>query len=134
MTIAILWLILFLLALALTISVATYIAVIRRRTAEVQLLAQSLSREADEHRKSDQRYRLLVENAADAIVSLDREGRFTSLNPFCEKLTGWPREEWIGRPFLPLVHAEDLPRVKDSFANALIGLKTPMAEIRVLSK
>jgi PAS domain-containing protein len=108
MTTAILWLILLLLGLALAISVATYIAVIRRRTAEIQLLAESLSREAAEHRKSDERYRLLVENAPDAIVSLDREGRFTSLNPFCEKLTGWPREEWIGRPFLPLVHADEL--------------------------
>jgi PAS domain S-box-containing protein len=134
MTPAILWLILILPGLALAVSVATYIAVIRRRTEEIQLLVESLSREAAEHRKSDERYRLLVENAPDAIVSLDREGRFTSLNPFCEKLTGWPREEWIGRPFLPLVHAEDLPAVKESFAYALIGMKTPMAEIRVLSK
>lgn len=131
---AILWLILILLGLALAISVATYIAVVRRRTAEIDLLVESLSREADGHRKSDERYRLLVENAPDAIVSLDREGRFTSMNPFCEKLTGWPRKEWIGRPFLPLVHAEDLSGVKDSFAKALIGMKTPMAEIRVLSK
>ncbi len=134
MTTAILWLILLLLGLALTISVATYIAVIRRRTAEIQLLAESLSREAAEHRKSDERYRLLVENAPDAIVSLDREGRFTSMNPFCEKLTGWPREEWIGRPFLPLVHAEDVSGVKENLAKALIGMKTPMGEIRVLSK
>jgi PAS domain S-box-containing protein len=134
MTTAILWLILCLLALALALSVATYIAVIRRRTAEIQLLAKSLSREAAEHRKSDERYRLLVENAPDAIVSLDREGRFTSLNSFCEKLTGWPRIEWIGRPFLPLVHADDLPRVQESFAHALIGMKTPMIELRVLSK
>lgn len=134
MTTAILWIILLLLGLALAISVATYIAVIRRRTEEIQLLAESLSCEAAEHRKSDERYRLLVENAPDAIVALDREGRFTSLNPFCEKLTGWPREEWIGRPFLPLVHAEDLAGVNENFAKALIGMKTPMAEIRVLSK
>ena len=105
MTTAILWLILFLLGLALTISVATYYAVVRRRTEEIQLLAESLSHEAAAHRKSDERYRLLVENAPDAIVSLDREGRFTSINPYCEKLTGWAREEWMGRPFLPLVHA-----------------------------
>ena len=134
MTTAILWLILLLLGLALTISVATYIAVVRRRTAEIQVLIESLSCEADEHRKSDERYRLLVENAPDAIVSLDREGRFTSLNPFCEKLTGWVREEWIGRPFLPLVHADDLPRAKEDFANALNGKKPAMSEIRVLSR
>lgn len=134
MTTAILWLILFLLALALTISVATYMAVIRRRTAEIHLLAESLSREATEHRKSDERYRLLVENAPDAIVSLDREGRFTSINPFCERLTGWARAEWMGRPFLPLVHAEDLPQAMESFANVLSGRKTPTTEIRVLNK
>lgn len=133
MTTAILWSILFLLALALAISVATYVAVIRRRTAENHSLAERLSRETDEHRQSDERYRLLVENAPDAIVSLDREGRFTSINPFCEKLTGWPREEWLGRPFLPLVHAEDLPKAMESFANVLSGRKTPMTEIRVLN-
>lgn len=134
MTSAALWLILFLLGLALTISVATYIAVIRRRTAENQALAEKLSREAEEHRESEERYRLLVEHAPDAIVSLDTEGRFTSINPFCETLTGWPREEWMGRPFLPLVHAEDLQRAKKSFASALDGKKAPMTEVRVLSK
>jgi PAS domain S-box-containing protein len=134
MTTAILWLILFLLGMALTISVATYITLIRRQTAENQALADKLSHEAEEHRESQERYRLLVENAPDAIVSLDKEGCFTSINPFCEKLTGWARDEWMGRPFLPLIHADDLPEAKRSFADAVAGKKIPMTEIRVLNK
>src|SRR5690349_20691386 len=125
MTIATLWLILFALALALVLTAAIYIAAIRRRTAEIHALAQKLSREADQHRESEERYRLLVDNAPDAILSLDSEGCFTSINPFCETLTGWPRNEWLGRQFLPLVHADDLPRVKESFTDALNGKKTP---------
>jgi len=131
MSAAFLWIILFLLGLGLT---AAYIAVVRRRTAEIRALAEKLARESEEHRASEARYRLLIENAPDAIITLDSEGRFSSINPFCETLTGWKRDEWIGRPFLPLVHSEDLVQAKSSFNDALRGKKTPMIELRVMNK
>lgn len=134
MTASILWLILFLSGLALTLSAATYVAIMRRRTAENHLLSEKLSREAGEHRQREERYKSLVENAPDAILSLDADGRFTSINPFCEKLTGWAREDWMGRPFLPLVHADDLPQAMQSFASALSGKETPITKVRVLNK
>ncbi len=131
MSAAFLWVILFLLGLMLAIA---YIAVVRRRTAEIRALAEKLARESEEHRESDDRYRRLVENAPDAIITLDPDGRFSSINPFCETLTGWKREEWIGRPFLPLVHSEDLDKARSGFSGALHGQKTPMTELRVMNK
>ena len=40
----------------------------------------------------------VVESSADAIVSADRAGRFTSWNPGAERLYGYSAEEIIGRP------------------------------------
>src|SRR5206468_1486669 len=60
-------------------------------------------------------YRLLVENASDAIFTLGPDGTLRSLNPAFERITGWPRSAWLGRPFAPLVHPEDLPVAKQLF-------------------
>jgi PAS domain-containing protein len=76
---------LLLLALALAISVAAGIALLRRRAADIRLLTEKLTREAEEHRESDERYRLLIKNAPDAIFMLDTHGNFTAINPF------WPQ-------------------------------------------
>ena len=122
------------LGLVAIISVAACIAVVRRRTADVRALTEKLARESEEHRESEERYRLLIKNAPDAIVMLDVEGNFTSINPFCETLTGWARDEWIGRPFLAQVHSDDAARMKACLADALDGRMTPMAEARVLNK
>lgn len=130
MSTALLWVVAVLFGLTLTFSIAAYLAV-TRRTMEIRTLAQNLARESEEHRQSEERYRLLIENAPDAILTLDSEARFSSINPFCETLTGWPRNDWIGRPFFPLVHAEDLARARAIFTDALHGRKTPMTELRI---
>jgi len=46
---------------------------------------------------------------ADAIFSLSPDGKYTSLTPAFEALYGWSREEWLGKPFAPMIHPEDLP-------------------------
>jgi PAS domain S-box-containing protein len=128
------WAVLFVCGLTLVFSAVTYLTVMRRRAAEVRALAAKLASEAEEHRESEERYRLLIENAPDAIVTLDSEGCFSSINPYCETLTGWKRDEWIGSEFLPLVHPEDFARAKTCFEDALHGQKTPTVELRVINK
>jgi PAS domain S-box-containing protein len=64
--------------------------------------------------------RSLFAAARVAVMSADLEGRFTSFNPFAEKLTGWRAEEMNGRRgvdslFLP----EELRRVADRLTAAL---------------
>src|SRR5438132_5621607 len=56
-----------------------------RRTAEAAL------------RESEERYRTLVEGVRDIIFALSPEGTIASLNPAFETITGWRREEWVGR-------------------------------------
>ena len=45
----------------------------------------------------EERYRDLFENANDGIYTLDLLGRFTSVNQACQKITGYDRQELLGR-------------------------------------
>jgi len=48
--------------------------------------------------KSEEKYRSLVESAEDFIFTVDREGRFQSLNTFTANFFGGSPETFIGRP------------------------------------
>ena len=86
-------------------------------------------------RESEMRYRNLVESARDVIFTVSQEGSITSLNPAFEKITGWSREEWLGKNFPPLVHPDDLPLTMDIYQRVLKGEKPPpIIETRILSK
>lgn len=82
-------------------------------------------------RLNQERHRLLVEHARDAIFALAETGAIASLNPAFERITGWARELWIGRPFQDLVHPDDLPRALAMFQRALMGESVETFELRV---
>jgi two-component system NtrC family sensor kinase len=44
-------------------------------------------------------YELLLNSAGEGIVGLDRDGRITFVNPAALSMTGWRREEVLGRPY-----------------------------------
>ena len=48
--------------------------------------------------ESERRYRELFENANDMVFTLDLDGRITAINRAGERITGYPREELLGRP------------------------------------
>ena len=81
-----------------------------------------------------ERYRLVVETARDSIFTVSLDGRITSLNPAFETITGWKREEWLGRPFAPLIHPEDLPRALRIFKATIGGQEPPSYELRVSTR
>lgn len=49
------------------------------------------------------RYSDIIEHSAEAIISLDNEGRITSWNRGAEQMLGWPRDEIIGKPVAIIV-------------------------------
>ena len=52
---------------------------------------------------SEERYRLLVDNAFEGI-GVGQKGRFVFVNPKLCKITGYSRKELIGRDIFDIVH------------------------------
>lgn len=82
-------------------------------------------------RLSEQRYRSLMETLPDIVFTLSLDGIFTSLNPAFEKVTGWPREEWLGKPFTQLVHPEDSMPALKIFQKVLQGSPASLPHVRI---
>jgi PAS domain S-box-containing protein len=53
--------------------------------------------------EGDERFRLVVEAAPNAMVLADKDGRIVMVNAEAERLFGYPREELVGRPVEVLV-------------------------------
>ncbi|MHB8905536.1 MAG: PAS domain S-box protein [Melioribacteraceae bacterium] len=84
--------------------------------------------------RSERSYRGLVESASDIIYTLVEDGTITSLNLAFEKITGWLRDEWIGKLFMSIIHPEDLPLAIEKFQQSMHGEIPSRYELRCLSK
>jgi PAS domain S-box-containing protein len=78
-------------------------------------------RAAQELRRSEERYRVLVETAGYVVSESDIEGRLLYASPNLVDLCGYTPEELIGTTPVPLVHPEDVERTTNLF---LQGLET----------
>lgn len=86
-------------------------------------------------RLSEEKYRGLVDGARDLIFSLSLDGIIESLNPAFERITGWNRDEWIGRNFTDLIHKEDVGRASSAFAKVIEeGESRDTSEYRIMKK
>jgi PAS domain S-box-containing protein len=69
---------------------------------------------------SEEKYRLLVDNANDAILIIqDKKVKF--FNPAALKLTGYSADEFMGMPFTRFVHSKDLDAVAERYERRLKG-------------
>jgi len=57
-------------------------------------------------RESEQRYRRLVETAAEGVIVV-QDDHLVYANSAAEKISGWTRDELLSRPFLDFVHPDD---------------------------
>jgi len=79
-------------------------------------------------RASEAKYRLLVENAAEAIV-VAQEGMLTFVNRMAGELTGYSEQELTSRPFLEFVHGR--PEHGDGTPSEAIEGRCVSTEIRL---
>ncbi|WP_017653639.1 PAS domain-containing sensor histidine kinase [Fortiea contorta] len=83
--------------------------------------------------ESEAKFRSLVENANDAIFSLNREGILTYISPnFTEKF-GYESTEIIGKLFINLIHPDDLITYQD-FLHQIIKTRQKQAGLEIRSK
>ncbi len=93
--------------------------------------------EIDEKRihEARERYRSLFDNAYDAIVTTDIEGRITSWNRSAEKIFGWNAAEIIGKKLPLLIFDQNLLAEKDQIIrNAISGETVTGIETALMRK
>lgn len=84
--------------------------------------------------QSEERYRELFENSKDALYLHDMSGRYTSVNRAAERLSGYPREELVGRHFSDLVPAEYANHVREQLCKKLETSGETTYEVEMITK
>jgi Amt family ammonium transporter len=92
-------------------------------------------RALEEIRKLEEQNRLLIENATDAIIVYDTDGRFLRVNrTFCDMM-GYTKEDVAGRYVLDVVHVQDRAAMRERMHQRLAGGQPPAPrEFRVVTR
>ena len=89
----------------------------------------------EELERSESRYRSLVESSTAGIASVNAEGKFILVNRRMCKMTGYSRDEILGRSFTDFLHPADMGIIMEIFKNAAQNPNfEPHLEFRVIHK
>ena len=77
---------------------------------ELKARAEELEHEVVERRASEEKYRMVVEQASDGIIIADRDGNLIEANPRMLEMLGYSRQEFLGMNMRDVIPAEDLAR------------------------
>jgi len=66
-------------------------------------------------------FKCLFENASDAIYILDKNGNFVTVNRKAEELTGFKREDFVGKSFRKIIPLKSLPKAIRGFLDVVRG-------------
>jgi len=86
----------------------------------------------DALRRSEEKYRSLVENINEIIFTVDPSGLFTYVSPVIKQLLGYEPAEIIGKPFDCFVHSDDAPALLVAFERCDLDSNSPQ-ELRVMA-
>lgn len=118
--------------------VAQYLGNVCLAVASLQALREARSRGttveralADFFRESEARFRSLIEMAADAIVSVDQNGKIILMNPAARALFGYRGDEAVGARLEDLVVPE---HSRGLFGTCLSGESFRKAEMELMAK
>jgi PAS domain S-box-containing protein len=106
----------------------------QRYVAELEERIAERKRAEDALRESEERYRELFENAKDAIYVHDLQGTYVRINCAAEKLSGYKREEIVGRNFLEFIAKEHIELARDSFSTKLAKKGATSYELDFIAK
>ena len=74
---------------------------------EKDLLEDTVRERTRALRKSEERYRLLIENQTDMVVKFNTEGELLFVSPSYCKTFDKTQDELLGKKFMPLIHEKD---------------------------
>src|SRR5262245_23695068 len=88
-------------------------------------------------RASEERTRLVIDTALDAVISIDLEGRIIGWNAQAERTFGWVREESLGRVLSETIiptryraaHEEGLRRYRESGVGLVVNRRLELSAI-----
>ncbi len=104
---------------------------LQRESVKKNLLLEKLKRELDERiteleatlarvKQLEEKYRLVVENAAEAIV-IAQDGLLKYVNPMAVKILGYSEKVLTSMPFVELLHTEDREKVFEAHSRVMRG-------------
>jgi PAS domain S-box-containing protein len=102
-----------------------------KREGKCELIEDSEFKRSEEAlTKSEEQYRRLVDSAPDGIMTFDMKGVVTSINPAFERLTGFSKDEIVGKHFtkLPTIRMKDVLKYLKLFSSFIRGKKIPPVE------
>ncbi|NQT73867.1 MAG: PAS domain S-box protein [Chloroflexi bacterium] len=93
-------------------------------------------RAEDALKESEDKFRTIFENVNDEIMYLDMDGRIIDVNDRVETISGWKREEVVGRHFseFDFLDPASISGFTDSFTRAMQGEKTELVSIKAKRK
>jgi PAS domain S-box-containing protein len=77
--------------------------------------------------ESEHLFYSLIQNSSDIITILKEDGTISYESPSLKRLLGYAPDELIGSNAFELVHPDDLPRVKDAFAEVIRNPEAPLS-------
>jgi diguanylate cyclase (GGDEF)-like protein/PAS domain S-box-containing protein len=86
---------------------------LHRHRLDKDTLPRALKRIVERHAAEEalffeqQRATVTLNSIGDAVLSIDLQGTVTYLNPVAERMTGWPRQEALGRPLADIFRIID---------------------------
>ncbi len=84
-------------------------------------------------KKSEDRYRGLVENINEVVYQTDSTGMTTYISPNIKTIAGYDQSEIVGKGYFEFVHPEDRKSRYEYFLKAMSGKKT-ISEFRFITK
>ena len=114
---------------------------VKERTADLSKANEKLQQKITEHRqvaeelrKSEEKYRALVENANEVILVV-QDGMLKFVNPRAMELTGYSEDELISTPFAEFLHPDDRAMAVELYLRKLKGEETPdIYPVRIIDK
>ena len=88
----------------------------------------------DAIRKSEEKYRRLIDNLSDVVIEADSEGNFIYVSPQVKDIFGYEPEEIIGKNVIEFIHPDDNEKTNKVMTGLLSGKEIVAFEYRSIHK